>query len=56
VRLVCDRPLSVDEEARLGAVIREALTYAFDLNFRYFEKELPRTPNGKFEEFVCMIR
>lgn len=55
VRLVCDRPLSVDEEAQLAAVIREALTYAFDLHFRYFENELPRAPNGKFEEFVCMI-
>lgn len=56
VRLVCDRPLSGEEEAQLAAVICEALTYAFSLHFTYFERELPRAANGKFEEFVCMIR
>lgn len=55
VRLVCDRTLSAGEEAQLGKVIREALGYAFELRFVYFEGELPRAANGKFEEFVCAI-
>ena len=55
VRLVCDRALTADEEAQLGTVIREALGYPFELRFVYFEGELPRAANGKFEEFVCAI-
>lgn len=55
VRLVCDRALSAGEEAQLGAVIRDALGYAFELRFAYFGRELPRAANGKFEEFVCAV-
>lgn len=56
VRLVCDRTLSADEEAQLGAVIRAALGHPFELRFAYFTDALPRAVNGKFEEFVCAIR
>ena len=55
VRLVCDRALAATEEAQLGAVIKTALGYPFELRFVYFERELPRPANGKFEEFVCAI-
>lgn len=55
VRLVCDRPLTAGEEAQLGKVICDALGYAFTLRFKVFEHELPRAPNGKFEEFVCAM-
>ncbi len=55
VRLCCDRALRAEEEAQLGAVIRAALGHPFALSFAYFERELPRAPNGKFEEFVCAI-
>lgn len=55
VRLVCDRGLKPDEEARLAAVIRDALGHPFTLRFMFFDGELPRTANGKFEEFVCAI-
>jgi len=55
VRLACDRALSADEEAALGAVIRDALGHPFDLRFAYFGAELPRAANGKFEEFVRAI-
>lgn len=54
-RLVCDRVLAATEEAQLGAVIKAALGYPFELRFAYFERELPRPANGKFEEFVCAI-
>lgn len=55
VRLVCDRALSAAEEAQLGTVICAALGYAYTLRFAYYERELPRAANGKFEEFVCAI-
>ena len=55
VRLVCDRALTAAEESELGTVIRAALGYAFELRFAYYEGELPRAVNGKFEEFVCAI-
>lgn len=55
VRLACDRALTVAEEAQLGMVIRAALGYPFELRFAYYERELPRAANGKFEEFVCAI-
>lgn len=55
VRLVCDRALSNAEEAQLGAVIRDALGYPFELRFVYYQRELPRARNGKFEEFVCAV-
>ncbi len=53
VRLVCERPLRAAEEAKLGEMIRGALGHPFQLRFAYFEGELPRGANGKFEEFVC---
>ncbi|MGE0556686.1 MAG: phenylacetate--CoA ligase family protein [Burkholderiales bacterium] len=55
VRLACDRALTAAEEQQLGAVIREALGYPFELRFEYFDRELPRAPNGKFEEFVSRL-
>jgi len=55
VRLVCDRGLEPDEETQLAAVIRDALGHPFALRFMFFDGELPRSANGKFEEFVCAI-
>jgi phenylacetate-CoA ligase len=53
VRLVSDVPLTTEQELRLGAVIREALGFAFQLQFIYFPLQVPRGLGGKFEEFVC---
>ena len=55
VRLVCDRALTAAEESELGAVICTALGYPFELRFAYYEGELPRAANGKFEEFVSRL-
>lgn len=55
VRLVVDRPLSGEEESRLRDVICTSLGHPFHLKFRYFEHEIPRGKNRKFEEFVCLI-
>lgn len=55
MRLVADRAISSAEEARLGAMLIEALGHPFKLQFNYFDRELPQPPNGKFESFVCAI-
>ena len=38
-----------------GVVIKTALEHDFTLTFNYFEGELPRGANGKFEEFVSKL-
>jgi phenylacetate-CoA ligase len=53
-RLVVERPLSPGEEADLAAILRRALGDFAAIEFRYFS-DLPLGPNGKFEEFVCLI-
>lgn len=55
VRLVVERPLDLDEEARLRTVMTEALGHPFALEFTYFEGRLPIGANGKLEEFVCRL-
>ncbi len=55
VRLVCDRVLTAAEEERLDEIICAALGYPFELDFTYYERDLPRAQNGKFEEFVCAV-
>jgi len=49
------RPLTAGEEARLTQVIRDALGWPFRLKFVYFEREIPRSAGGKFEEFVSAV-
>jgi phenylacetate-CoA ligase len=55
VKLVTGAPLTSTQEARLAAVILEALGFDFKLEFSYFEGEIPRLPGGKFEEFLCKV-
>ena len=55
VRLVADVPLTLEQELRLGEVICKSLGFAFDLRFAYFPDQIPRSPGGKFEEFVCEV-
>ncbi len=56
VKLVVEHPLSSGQEARLSAIIHNALGHAFPLRFSYFNQELAKTRGGKFEEFVSLIR
>lgn len=55
VRLVCDAPLTTGQERRMGDLIHEALDFPFQLQFTYFQEQIPRGPGGKFEEFVCQL-
>lgn len=54
-RLVCERPLTEREERDLKAAFAQALGHVFLMDFRYFDDSLPVAPNGKFEEFICLI-
>lgn len=56
IRLVVEHALSGEQEARLTAIIHGALGHPFPLRFRYFDRELPRTQGGKFEEFVSLVK
>jgi phenylacetate-CoA ligase len=55
IRLVADTPLNVAQEQQLSTLIHQALGYPFRLQFVYFKDEIPRSPGGKFEEFICQV-
>lgn len=55
VRLVSERAVTPAEESKLTDAIHRSLGYPFDLQFRYFETEIPRGTSGKFEEFICLL-
>ncbi len=55
MRLVVPTPLDTSAEARLTQIVQNALGHPFTIRFTYVDNELPRTPNGKFEEFVCLV-
>ena len=42
-----------EQEARLTAIIQEALRHPFYIRHEWHETLLPRGPGGKFEEFLC---
>jgi phenylacetate-CoA ligase len=55
MRLVVRTKLDATAEARLIAIVQQALGHPFTIRFRYVEGELPRTAGGKFEEFVSLV-
>lgn len=55
VRLVVEKSLLGSEEQRLGVLICESLGYKFGLTIVYFDGEIPRGVNGKYEEFICAV-
>lgn len=55
VRLVVECALDAGQEEKLAEIIHRSLGYPFQLRFNYFENELPRHKNGKFEEFMCLV-
>ena len=55
VRLVCNAPFTAQHETALTEVIRNALDHPFQLRFALYPDRLPLGPNGKFEEFMCLM-
>lgn len=54
IRIVAERSLTADEEARLTALLNEQLGYPFRLTFCRVER-IERKPNCKFEDFVSEL-
>jgi len=52
LKLVTERPLTLDEEGSLVAYVQAALEHPFQIRISYFEGRIPAGANGKFEEFV----
>lgn len=53
-RFVVERALTVEEEAQVVGIIRQKLGYPFEVALTY-SAELPRSPSGKFEEFISEL-
>ena len=54
LEIVPARPLSVDEERGLKSLVVETLGHPFELELRTVD-DIPRSPSGKFEDFVCRV-
>lgn len=54
VRLVSERPVTRDEEAKLAEFVHRALKHPFPLRFSYVER-VERSPVGKYEEFKSLV-
>lgn len=55
MRLVTEAKLDAEGEARLIAIVRQALGHPFEVRLTYVDRELPRSVGGKFEEFLCLV-
>lgn len=54
LELVPSRPLTVDEEQGLRSLVIGTLGHPFELELRCVD-DIPRSPSGKFEDFVCRV-
>ena len=54
VRLVVERPIAADEEARLAERVHNALGHPFPLRFSYVES-IERSPVARYEELTSLL-
>ena len=54
VKLVVARPLTGSEEGGLAGLIRGSLGFPCELRFTYVDA-IPRSPGGKFEDFISTV-
>ncbi len=54
LKLVADRELSGEEQAKVAALMQKNLGYPFNIRFS-FQSDIPRSSTGKFEEFISNI-
>ena len=56
LRIVVERPLTIEEQSNLVAHVQTSLGHPFALTVSYFDGRIPTAANGKFEEFVSLAR
>ncbi len=54
IKLVTERELTLDEQLRVTQLMQGHLGYAFEIFYTFLE-DIPRGPNGKFEEFISLV-
>lgn len=54
LKLVLERELTTDEQARVTLMIQRNLGHPFEISYTFLE-DIPRGPNGKFEEFISHV-
>jgi phenylacetate-CoA ligase len=54
IKLVTERELTLEEQARVTQLMQGHLGYAFEIFYTFLE-DIPRGPNGKFEEFISLV-
>jgi len=55
LRLVAEQPVSRAQEAGLRKLLQDHWGYPFEISFTYFDREIPRGPGGKFEDFISKV-
>ena len=53
-RVVAPRELTTDEQKRLSEIFTASLGHAFAFDYMYVD-DIPRGPNGKFEDFISEV-
>jgi phenylacetate-CoA ligase len=54
IKLVTERELTLEEQERVTQLMRGRLGYPFEIFYTFLE-DIPRGPNGKFEEFMSLV-
>lgn len=55
MKVAADRPLTGEQRDWLVGVVRKRLGHPFQIDIEQVEGEIPKGPNGKFHEFMCMV-
>lgn len=55
MKVVADHPLTEDERSWITSLVRERIKHPFEVVIEQVEGEIPKGPNGKFHEFMCMV-
>ena len=55
MKAVADHPLTEDERNWITALVRQKINHPFEVTIEQVEGPLPKGPNGKFQEFICMV-
>lgn len=54
VKVVCPRPFTLEEEASVQRYFQQTLGYPFTIELHCVD-EIPRSPTGKYEDFMSLI-